>query len=48
MKPLALAGSAIAVIGAKRFERRMVLRLRASRSGTDIEEQDGALMMKRI
>jgi His-Xaa-Ser system radical SAM maturase HxsC len=44
MKPLALAGSAIDVIGAKRFQRRMVLRLCAPRSGTDIDARDGALI----
>src|SRR6516165_9386589 len=44
MEPLALAGSAIAVTGASRFERRTVLRLRGPRSAAVIGDRDGALI----
>jgi His-Xaa-Ser system radical SAM maturase HxsC len=46
MKPLALAGSAIAVAGAVRSERRMLLRLRAPRLSAvpDTVEREGALV----
>jgi hypothetical protein len=44
MKPLALAGSAVAVEGAGRSERRMVLRLRAPRAASQINDRDGALV----
>jgi His-Xaa-Ser system radical SAM maturase HxsC len=44
MKPLALAGSAVAVAGAGRSERRMVLRLRAPRVASQINDRDGALV----
>ena len=46
MTPLVLAGSAIAVSGAQRLERRMVLRLRTpcSRTASEINDRDGALI----
>src|SRR6266436_2938568 len=45
MTPLALSGAAITVAGAKRSERRMVLRLRAPRSTVDsIDDRDAALV----
>jgi len=48
MKPLALAGSAIAVTGATRFESRMVLRLRGPRSVPVIDDRDGALIRDEV
>jgi hypothetical protein len=44
MTPLALAGSAMAVSGAERSKRRMVLRLRAPRAASEITARDGALV----
>ena len=46
MTPLALAGSALAVTGAVRSKRRMLLRLRAPRlnAASEIGERDGALV----
>ena len=46
MTPLALAGAAIAVSGAKQQSRRMVLRLRAPRSSAapEMDDRDGALI----
>jgi hypothetical protein len=44
MTPLALTGSAIAVTGAARSKRRMLLRLRSPHSNAAPDERDGALV----